>query len=126
MRPRCYHVFALAPHGMSAAEANRLFNEYVDDLSHGQPVFHDHFSRKPHGGVAVVFPRDEQERARLVETGPLAGWQTTVSPLVFSLTPVGFAAQTAFTLEQYGRTSLEQLTAEEEPGKVFWWQARSA
>jgi AraC family transcriptional regulator len=122
--PRCFLVFALAPEGMPAAEANRLLNEYVGDHSHGLPVYHDHFARKPHGGVAVVFPRDEAERARLDEAGPLAGWQIRISPLVFSLTPVGFTAQTSFTLEQYGRTTLAKLIAEEKPSKRYWWQRR--
>jgi hypothetical protein len=125
MRPRCYLVLALAPEGMPAAEANRLLNEYIGDRSHGLPVYHDHFARKPYGGVAVVFPRDEGERTRL-EAGPLADWQIIVSPLVFSLTPVGFTAQTSFTLEQYGHTTLAQLIAEEKPSKRYWWQRRSA
>ena len=126
MRPRCLLVFALAPHGMPPAEANRLLNEYVGNRSHGLPVYHDHFARRPYGGVAVVFPRDEGERTRLDEAGPLVGWQISVSPLVFSLTPVGFTAQTSFTLEQYGRTTLAQLIAEEKPSKRYWWQQRSA
>ena len=126
MRARCFLVYALAPQGVPAAEANRLLNEYVQDLSHGLPVYHDHFARRPHGGVAVIFPRDEQERAQLDDPGRLVGWQITVSPLVFSLTPVGFTAQTSFTLEQYGQTTLEQLTAEEGPSALFWWQRRSA
>jgi hypothetical protein len=126
MRPRCYLVFALAPEGMTASEANRLLNGYIDDVSHGLPVYHDHFARKPHGGVAILYPRDEQEHARLDDPGPLAGWQTTISPLVFSLTPVGFAAQTSFTLERYGRTTLELLMAKEESSTLFWWQRRPA
>ena len=126
MQRRCYLVLALAPTGMPAAEANELLNEFIEDHSHGLPVYHDHFTRSPHGGLAVLFPRDEQERALLDDPGPLAGWQISVFPLVFSLTPVGFAAQTSFTLEQYGSTTLEQLIAEEKPDKRYWWQRRPA
>jgi hypothetical protein len=46
-----------------------------------------------------------------------------VDLLVFSLTAVGFAAQTAFTLERYRGTTLSELEAAEQPHKRFWWRS---
>ena len=43
-------------------------------------------------------------------------------PLVFSLMAPGFAAQTAFTLERYRGTTLDDLEAGEGPEKRYWWQ----
>jgi hypothetical protein len=121
---RCYFVYALAPPGMSAREANTALNDYVADQRRGVPVVHDHFIGKPHGGFVIVYPRGE-ERDRLDEHGPLEGWQLVVRPLTFALTPVGFAAQVDFTLDNYGGTSLEALRAEEPPDRRFWWQRRT-
>jgi hypothetical protein len=86
------------------------------------PVVHDHFVRSPHGGFLVVYPRSERELALLDEPGPLEGWQLLSRPLTFSLTPVGFAAQVDFTLENYGGTSLEELRADEPHDPRYWWQ----
>jgi hypothetical protein len=49
-----------------------------------------------------------------------------VDPLTFSLSAVGLAAQTAFTLERYRGVSLEELTADEPADPRFWWQRRTA
>jgi hypothetical protein len=118
---RCHLVYALAPQGLNAADSNRLFNDYIDDRSRGLVVFHDHFLRQ-HGGVAVFQTETDDERARLEDPGPLDGWKLDVHPLVFSLTAVGFAAQTDFTLERYRGASLEQLRVIEPRDKRFWWQ----
>jgi hypothetical protein len=122
---RCYVVYAVAPPGVSAREANTALNAYVDDQHRGIPIVHDHFVGRPHGGLAVVYPRSEVERALLDEHGPLEGWQLLTHPLTFALTPVGFAAQVDFTLENYGGTSLEALRAEERPDRRYWWQRRA-
>jgi hypothetical protein len=118
---RCHLVYALAPPGLNAADSNRLFNDYIDDRSRGLVVFHDHFLQQ-HGGVAVFQTENDDERARLQDPGPLDGWKLDVHPLVFSLTAVGFAAQTDFTLERYRGASLEQLRVIEPRDKRFWWQ----
>jgi hypothetical protein len=70
--------------------------------------------------VCVV--ETEEQRALLGDPGPLDGWSIQSHPLVFSLTAPGFAAQTAFTLERYRGTTLDELEAAEEPRKRFWWQ----
>ena len=64
--------------------------------------------------------------ALLESPGPLAGWQVSAHPLTFSLSAVGFAAQTSFTLEQYRDVSLDELAASEPDDPRFWWKRRSA
>ena len=121
---RCHLVYALAPAGVSAREANDLLNEYVADESRGLAVWHDHFVGE-HGGAVVLDTRDDDEEARLGDPGPLAGWQLSVHPLTFSLSAIGFSAQTSFTLEQYRGVSLDKLAAGEPDDPRYWWR-RSA
>ena len=121
---RCHLVYALAPAGVSAREANDLLNEYVADESRGLAVWHDHFVGE-HGGAVVLDARSEDEEARLGDPGPLAGWQLSVHPLTFSLSAIGFSAQTSFTLEQYRGVSLDELAAGEPDDPRYWWR-RSA
>ena len=78
-RPRCYLVYALAPEGMPAAEANRLFNAYIADRRLPLPVFHDHFIGRP-GGLAVFFAANEAERQALAASRRLDGWQVALHP----------------------------------------------
>jgi hypothetical protein len=121
-RSRCFLVYAVAPEGMSAADANDLLNRYIGEPGRGQIVTHDHFIGKPHGGFAVFEVSTDEEQAKLSDPGLLEGWQLTSRPLTFSLTAVGFVAQADFTLRNYGGTSLAELEASEEPRKRFWWQ----
>ena len=123
---RCYLLYATAPEGTAARAANDALNEYVADRSRGIQVFHDHFTGKPHGGFAVVYPRTEEEAARLDDPGPLEGWSLSVHALTFALSPVGFAAQTEFSLEAYSDTTLEELRAAEPLDPRFWWQRRGS
>ena len=121
-RSRCFLVYALAPDGMSAREANDALNEYIGESGRGLIVSHDHFTGRPHGGFAVWEVQTEEEEARLEDPGPLEGWAITSHALTFSLTAVGFVAQADFTLRNYGGTSLTDLEAAEKPEKRFWWQ----
>jgi hypothetical protein len=122
---RCFLVYALAPAGTSAREANDLLNEYVADARRGLAVWHDHFIGT-HGGAVVLDVGSEEEEALLDDPGPLAGWGLSIHPLTFSLSAVGFSAQTSFTLEQYRGVSLEELDAREPDDPRFWWRRRSA
>ena len=122
---RCYLVYAKAPDGVSARAANDALNEYVADRRRGIPVFHDHFTGKPHGGVAVFYPRTAEEAALLDVPGPLEGWELDVHALTFAIAPVGFVAQTEFTLEGYGETSLARLRDEEADDPRYWWRRRA-
>jgi hypothetical protein len=125
MAERCFLVYALAPEGTTAREANDRLNEYVADERRGLSVWHDHFVGT-HGGAVVLDVRSEEEQALLAEPGPLAGWAISVHPLTFSLSAVGFAAQTSFTLESYRGVSLDELAAAEPDDPRFWWRRRSA
>ena len=119
---RCHFVYALAPSGISARQANRALNDYIADNRRGIPVVHDHFVGRPHGGVVVVYPQGPHQLAVLAEPGPLEGWEIVSRSLTFSLSPVGFAAQTDLTLENYGGTSLEELRTHEPRDRRYWWQ----
>ena len=124
MSSRCVLVYALAPERTTARQANDHLNEYVADRRRGLAVWHDHFVGV-HGGAVVLDLQTDGERAQLDALGPLAGWQLSVHPLTFSLSAVGFAAQTSFTLEQYRDVSLEELAAAEPADPRFWWQRRN-
>ena len=106
---------------MTAREANDRLNEYVADATRGIAVWHDHFVGS-HGGSAVLDVRSEEEHARLDDPGPLDGWRIAVHPLTFSLSAVGFTAQTTFTVENYGGVTLDQLAADEPDDPRFWWK----
>lgn len=125
MTRRCYLLYALAPRGVRAREANRRLNDYIGDSRRGIAVYHDHFVGE-RGGLAVLDVRTEEELARLDDPGPLEGWEIRAHPLTFSLTAVGFAAQIDFTLEAYAGTRLERLAAEEQPNRRYWWTRREA
>jgi hypothetical protein len=125
MNERCFLVFALAPAGTSARDANDRLNDYVADSRRGLAVWHDHFVGA-HGGAVVLDVRSEEEQALLADPGALAGWQVSVHPLTFSLSAVGFAAQTSFTLERYREVSLEVLADAEPDDPRFWWKRTSA
>lgn len=38
---------------MTARQANDALNEYISDRRRGFVVLHDHFTGKPHGGLAM-------------------------------------------------------------------------
>jgi hypothetical protein len=120
---RCVLVYALAPEGTTARDANDRLNDYTADRRRGLAVWHDHFVGA-HGGAVVLDVRSDEERALLDDPGPLAGWTLSVRPLTFSLSAVGFAAQTSFTLELYRDVSLDELAAAEPADPRFWWQKR--
>jgi hypothetical protein len=123
-KQRCYLVYAVAPDGVSARKANELLNTYVEDRRRGFVIFHDHFTGKPHGGLAVFDVRDRDAYRLLEDHGPLAGWEVAVHPLTFSLAATGFAAQMALTAEAYGGKRLEELREEEPADPRFWWLRR--
>jgi hypothetical protein len=123
-RQRCYLVYALAPDGVSAREANERLNEYVSDQRRGFVVFHDHFTGKPHGGVAVFDVRDRAAYDLLEDPRPLGGWDVRAHALTFSLAATGFAAQMELTAEGYGGRALEQLRSDEPEDERFWWRRR--
>ena len=120
MNERCYLVYALAPSGVNARQANELFNEYIGDLERGLAVYHDHFIGR-HGGIAVFEVTTEEQKAKLDDPGPLEAWAITSYPLTYSRTAVGFVAQAEFTLRAYRDVKLAELIENEEPDKRRWW-----
>ena len=121
-RQRCYLVYAVAPDGVTASQANDRLNEYISDRRRGFVVFHDHFTGKPHGGFAVLDVRTAQAYELLEDHGPLEGWDLAVHALTFSLAATGFAAQMELTAEGYGGKTLAERREEEGEDERFWWQ----
>ena len=113
-KPRCFLVYALAPEGISPAQANRQFNDFVADKRLPLVLFHDHFIGQP-GGVAVFFVETTQERDALVQCVSLNGWHIEIRPLIFSYSPAAFDEQTAYTIRQYRGQDWEQLQREKRP-----------
>lgn len=111
---RCVLVYALAPAGMAAAEANARFNEFVGDRNLPLVLFHDHFIGQA-GGVAIFYVSGAEEREALAAAGGLQGWQVSMQPLIFSRSPAAFDEQIAFTLRAYREVEWEQLQQEARP-----------
>ena len=120
-KQRCYLVYAVAPDGVTARQANVLLNEYIEDRRRGFVIFHDHFTGKPHGGFAVFDVRDAQAYELLEDHGPLEGWEVRVHALTFSMAATGFAAQMELTAEAYGGKTLAERREEEGEDERFWW-----
>ena len=114
VRPRCFLVIAHAPEGMSPAEANRQFNEFVEDRRLPLVLFHDHFIGRP-GGVAIFYVERADERQALAGNTALEAWQVEIRPLIFSYSPAAFDEQIAFTLDKFRGVEWEQLRREERP-----------
>lgn len=113
-QPRCVLVYALAPEGMGAAEANHRFNDFVADKSLPLVLFHDHFIGQA-GGLAIFFVDGDAERDALASSNALEDWQVHMHPLIFARNPAAFDEQIAFTLRAYRGANWEQLQHEERP-----------
>jgi hypothetical protein len=113
-KPRCFLVYALAPEGMPAAEANRIFNLFIGDCRLPLSVFHDHFIGQP-GGLAVFYVETPTERDALLNQTALQGWHVEYQPLIFSFSPSAFDEQIAFTLKAYRGIGWKDLRQEQRP-----------
>jgi hypothetical protein len=113
-KPRCFLVYALAPEGLPATEANRIFNEFIGDRGLPLTIYHDHFIGQP-GGVAIFFVENAKERDALLNQKYLEGWRVDFQPLIFSYSPSAFDEQTAFTLKAYRGMDWEDLQKEKRP-----------
>ena len=114
VNPRCFLVYALAPSGLPAAEANQIFNEFIGNTQLPLVVYHDHFIGNP-GGLAVFYVHTLQERDALLDSEPLPGWTVDIHPLIFSRSPAAFDEQIAFTLKAYRGQDWEVLQNEQRP-----------
>lgn len=113
-KPRCFLVYALAPEGLPASEANRIFNTFIAEPGLPIALYHDHFIGQP-GGVAIFFVETPQERDALLDQKLLDGWEVEYQPLIFSYSPAAFDEQIAFTLKAYRGIDWEHLQKEQRP-----------
>ena len=113
-KPRCFLLYALAPVGMSASEANRILNDFIGDPSLPLAIFHDHFIGQP-GGLVIFFVATPQERDSLLAQKHLDGWHVEIQPLIFSHSPSAFDEQVAFTLRAYRGVDWETIQREKRP-----------
>lgn len=113
-KPRCFLVYALAPQELGAADANRIFNEFLDEPGLPLALYHDHFIGQP-GGLAIFYVETPAERDALLGQTSLQGWQVEFQPLIFSYSPAAFDEQIAFTLRAYRAVDWERLQKEKRP-----------
>lgn len=113
-KPRCVLVYAVAPKGLSAREANSTFNNFVADRSLPLVLFHDHFL-EVRGGVAVFYVTSQDERERLESSSVLAGWKVDFRPLIFSFSPSALDEQIAYTMQAYRGVDWSALQQEKRP-----------
>jgi hypothetical protein len=113
-KPRCFLVYALPPEDLPAAEANRIFNDFIGDRNLPLVVYHDHFIGQP-GGIAIFYVDQPEARDALLDQNHLDGWRVEIQPLVFSYSPSAFDEQTAFTLKAYRGLDWEDLQKEKRP-----------
>lgn len=113
-KPRCFLLYALAPRGLPAAEANRILNAFIGDPGLPLALFHDHFIGQP-GGLVIFYVETTQERDSLLSQKHLDGWQVEIQPLVFSHSPSAFDEQIAFTLRAYRGVDWEVLQKDRRP-----------
>lgn len=113
-KARCYLVYALAPNGVKAKEANRVINEMSADASLPLALWHDHFIGQA-GGTIIFYAETQAEQQALFENQHLQGWQVDYRPLVFSFSPSAFDAQISYTLKNYRSTDWETLRNSERP-----------
>lgn len=99
---------------MPAAEANRIFNEFVGDRSLPLVVYHDHFIGKT-GGLAIFFVENLEQRDLLLDRDHLPGWEIDMHPMIFSYSPAALDEQIAFTLNAYRDQDWEKLQKEDRP-----------
>lgn len=112
--PRCFLVYALAPDGMPASQANRVFNEFLAVPGLPLAIYHDHFIGDA-GAVAIFYVEGPEERDALLDQTYLEGWRVQYRPLIFSRSPSGFDEQIAFTLRAYRDVDWERMRSEDRP-----------
>ena len=112
--PRCFFIYALAPEGIAAADANRVVNHFIGNEDLPLVIYHDHFVGYA-GGLAIFYVKTTEERDLLLDGKLLPGWKVEIHPLIFSRSPAAFDEQIAFTLRTYRGRNWELLQKEERP-----------
>lgn len=113
-KARCFLLYAIAPGGLPASEANRILNAFIGDPTLPLAIFHDHFIGQP-GGLVIFYVETTAERDALLAQTYLTGWNVEIQPLIFSHSPSAFDEQIAFTLRAYRGMDWETLRKEQRP-----------
>jgi hypothetical protein len=113
-KPRCFLLYAIAPSGLPASEANRILNAFIGDPTLPLAIFHDHFIGQP-GGLVLFYVETTAERDALITQTYLEGWNVEIQPLIFSHSPSAFDEQIAFTLRAYRGMNWETIQKEQRP-----------
>jgi len=113
-RPRCYLVYAIAPSGVKAAQANKTINDLIADPDMPLALWHDHFLGGP-GGCVVFHVENTDQQQALFENSYLADWKVDYRPMVFSFSPAAFDAQIAYTTRAYGGMDWDALRIDDRP-----------
>jgi hypothetical protein len=113
-KPRCFLLYAIAPGGLPASEANRILNAFIGDPALPLAIFHDHFIGQS-GGLVIFYVETTAERDALLAQTYLEGWNVEIQPLIFSHSPSAFDEQIAFTLRAYRGMNWEALQKEQRP-----------
>lgn len=113
-RSRCYLVYAIAPKGTRAIDANAAINAMTADKKLPLALWHDHFIKEA-GGCIIFYVANQEEQSALFNSEHLQGWKVDFRPLIFSFSPAAFDAQTSYTLKNYRQTDWETLRHEERP-----------
>lgn len=112
--PRCILLYAMAPPGLSAPEANQAINKLIADENLPLALFHDHFIGEP-GGIVIFYAEDDSQRKALMEQRHLEGWKVELRPLIFSFSPAALDEQIGFTLQAYRDVSWDELQKDQRP-----------
>ena len=113
-KPRCFLLYAIAPSGLPASEANRILNAFIGDPTLPLAIFHDHFIGQP-GGLVLFYVETTAERDALITQTYLEGWNVEIQPLIFSHSPSAFDEQIAFTLRAYRGMNWDTIQKEQRP-----------
>ena len=113
-KPRCFLLYAIAPSGLPASEANRILNAFIGDPTLPLAIFHDHFIGQA-GGLVLFYVETTAERDALLAQTYLEDWNVEIQPLIFSHSPSAFDEQIAFTLRAYRGVNWETLQKEQRP-----------
>jgi len=121
-------VYALAPQGMSASNANSTINAMIGDAGLPLALWHDHFLGGP-GGCVVFHVENQQQQQALFENTYLTDWKVDYRPMVFSFSPSAFDAQIGYTVKAYSNGDWTELREQSRPdygGRDVQAEAESA
>lgn len=104
---KCILVYGIAPEGLRIKDVNHALNEWIKNRNLGKIIYHEHFSNKPFGGIAIFEVNTQEELLQLNEEPSkidsyLHNWIVSLHPLIHSDSIERFVFQTQYTLAKYG------------------------